>query len=304
MYLNLFVYLIMILFVLLSVAFLTLLERKLLSYIQMRKGPDKVGFMGIFQPFGDAIKLFTKEFFVPLNVNIYPYWVSPLVALSLSIIYWLGFPYLFVVLSWQYSILFIFSIMSVSVYSVMVAGWSSNSCYAILGCIRSIAQSISYEVSFFLMFFSLIFFSLSLNLLDFFFVQRYTLFLGFCFPVFLMIFISLLAELNRSPFDFSEGESELVSGFNVEYGGYWFAFIFLSEYMNILFSSMLLVFMFISVSMNFFFFFFLCFFSFLIIVVRGTLPRYRYDKLMNMCWKSYLITILNFLIFYSSLCMV
>nr|QWV61778.1 NADH dehydrogenase subunit 1 [Agonoscena pistaciae] len=295
---------VMVLFSLISVAFLTLLERKLLGYLQLRKGPDKVGIQGVFQPFSDAVKLFSKEFFIPLNVNFYPYWVSPVIALFLSVILWASFPYLYCVMSWYYSILFIFSILSVSVYSIMIAGWSSNSCYSILGCIRSIAQSISYEVSFFLMFLGLMYFSLSIKLVEFHLIQKCIGMIVYCFPIYLMLFVSFLAELNRTPFDFSEGESELVSGFNIEYGGVGFAFIFLSEYLSILFSSMLLTFIFLSSSYGFFFFICLVGTSLLIIIIRGSLPRYRYDKLMNMCWKSYLTTILNLMIFYSSMIMI
>lgn len=156
--------------------------------------------------------------------------------------------------------------------------------YSILGSIRSIAQSISYEVRFFLIIACLLFFTCSLTLIDFIKYQSEILFIFFTFPVFIIFMVSLLAELNRTPFDFSEGESELVSGFNVEYGGFGFAFIFLSEYLGILFSSILLcIFFCVGTYINYLFCFKLVLISFIVIVIRGSLPRYRYDKLMDIC---------------------
>lgn len=287
---------------LISVAFLTLIERKLLRYIQVRKGPDKVGIMGVFQPFSDAIKLFSKEFIFPLKTNFFPYWLSPAFSLILSLIVWVSFPYSFYVSSWKLTIIFIFSILSVGVYSIIISGWSSNSSYSILGSIRSVAQSVSYEVRFFIILLSIIFFVGSLSLTDFLIIQYKMWLIIFTFPVFLMLFVSLLAELNRTPFDFSEGESELVSGFNIEYGGTGFAFLFLSEYLNIIFSRILIrVFFFSSSSWDLLFFIKICFFSFLIILIRGSLPRYRYDKLINICWKRYLGSTLLLIIFYASI---
>nr|YP_010987689.1 NADH dehydrogenase subunit 1 [Psyllopsis discrepans]WON66121.1 NADH dehydrogenase subunit 1 [Psyllopsis discrepans] len=301
MFLNILCCLIMLMMSLLSVAFLTLLERKILSYIQIRKGPSKVGIQGIFQPFSDAIKLYSKEFFIPLKINMYPYWLSPIFSLVVMCIVWIMFPYFYLVVSWKYSLLFMFCVISLGVYGVMVSGWSSNSCYSILGGIRSVAQSVSYEVSFFLMILCLLFFSSSLSLLDFTEIQEKVWGLMYTFPIFIMLVVSFLAELNRSPFDFSEGESELVSGFNVEYGGSGFAFIFLAEYLSILFASMFICMMFMGGgSSTFLFYLKLTFVSFFIILVRGSLPRYRYDKLMNLCWKSYLMVVLNMILFYGA----
>nr|YP_009501878.1 NADH dehydrogenase subunit 1 [Aacanthocnema dobsoni]AWU48797.1 NADH dehydrogenase subunit 1 [Aacanthocnema dobsoni] len=291
----------MFLFSLISVAFLTLLERKILGYVQIRKGPNKVGIYGIFQPFSDAIKLFSKEFLIPLKSNFYPYWFSPLFTLYISSITWVVFPYMYVLLAWKYSIVLMISMMSMSVYSIMVSGWSSNSSYSLLGCIRVVAQSISYEVSFFLLIFCLLYLISSLILSDFNMYQDKVWFIIVMFPVFIMMFVSILAELNRTPFDFSEGESELVSGFNIEFGSSGFAFIFLGEYLSILFSSLFLSYLFMGLMCSMQGFMKLIFISFLIIVIRGSLPRYRYDKLMNLCWKSYLSSSLFLIIFYSSM---
>nr|YP_009500765.1 NADH dehydrogenase subunit 1 [Trioza urticae]AWU49108.1 NADH dehydrogenase subunit 1 [Trioza urticae] len=291
----------MLLFSLIGVAFLTLLERKILGYIQIRKGPNKVGLLGLFQPFSDAVKLYTKEIMFPLKSNFYPYWVSPIVTLSISLMVWLCYPYFFIVLSWKFSILFMFSILSMGVYGIMISGWFSNSCYSILGCMRVIAQSISYEVSFFLLILCSIYLINSMNLYYFFVYQKIIWFVVLMFPVFLMLFVSFLAELNRTPFDFSEGESELVSGFNVEYGGSGFSFIFLGEYLSILFASMLLSMMFLGGDMLYLSFFVkLMILSSIIIIIRGTLPRYRYDKLMNLCWKIYLCSSMCLMMFYVS----
>nr|WMH03441.1 NADH dehydrogenase subunit 1 [Cacopsylla picta]WMH03454.1 NADH dehydrogenase subunit 1 [Cacopsylla picta]WMH03467.1 NADH dehydrogenase subunit 1 [Cacopsylla picta]WMH03480.1 NADH dehydrogenase subunit 1 [Cacopsylla picta] len=302
MFVNFCSYLIMTIFSLVGVAFLTLLERKLLGYVQLRKGPNKVGVMGLFQPFSDAVKLFTKEFFFPLKSNFNLYWVSPVISFIVSVSVWLVFPYFFVLLSWKLGVLYLFSVLSFSIYGIMISGWSSNSCYSVLGALRVVAQSISYEVSFFLLILCILYFSGSMNLFDLMKVQQKGWFILLLFPIFIMLFVSFLAELNRTPFDFSEGESELVSGFNVEYGGVGFAFIFLSEYLSIIFSSVILTIFFLggeAEALSFYFKF--LFISLIIIIVRGTLPRYRYDKLMNMCWKSYLMVSLLMILFYLGL---
>nr|YP_010026399.1 NADH dehydrogenase subunit 1 [Cacopsylla citrisuga]QOQ84945.1 NADH dehydrogenase subunit 1 [Cacopsylla citrisuga] len=304
MFVNFSSYLVMVVFSLVGVAFLTLLERKLLGYVQLRKGPNKVGVMGLFQPFSDAVKLFTKEFFFPLKCNFNLYWLSPMVSFIVSVSVWLVFPYFFVLSSWKLGVLYFFSVLSFSVYGIMFSGWSSNSCYSILGALRVIAQSISYEVSFFLLILCVLYFSGSMNLCDLSVVQQHMSFIFFLFPIFIMLFVSFLAELNRTPFDFSEGESELVSGFNIEYGGVGFAFIFLSEYLSIIFSSVIVSVFFLGGSVAFLWFYLkLLFISLIIIIIRGTLPRYRYDKLMNMCWKSYLSASLFMILFYLSLCL-
>nr|YP_006576003.1 NADH dehydrogenase subunit 1 [Tropisternus sp. BYU-CO166]ACZ58517.1 NADH dehydrogenase subunit 1 [Tropisternus sp. BYU-CO166] len=294
--------LILIVCVLVGVAFLTLLERKVLGYIQIRKGPNKVGLMGILQPFSDAIKLFTKEQIYPYMSNYYIYYFAPIMNLFLALFLWMCMPFLTVLFNFNLGLLFFLCISSLGVYAVMVAGWSSNSNYAMLGCLRSVAQTISYEVSLSLILLSFLFLVSSLNMNDFLKYQTYMWFLFLCLPLGMVWFVSSLAETNRTPFDFAEGESELVSGFNVEYSSGGFALIFLAEYASILFMSMMCCLLFLGGDFGSFFFFIkLTFMSFLWIWVRGTLPRYRYDKLMYLCWKSFLPVSLNYLFFFFGL---
>nr|YP_010951001.1 NADH dehydrogenase subunit 1 [Thienemanniella triangula]WML69342.1 NADH dehydrogenase subunit 1 [Thienemanniella triangula] len=290
--------LLLVIFVMIGVAFLTLLERKLLGYIQIRKGPNKVGFMGIPQPFSDAIKLFTKEQTFPMMSNYFIYYFSPIFSLFLALTAWTCIPYFLKLYSFNLGVLFFICCLSMGVYGVMIAGWSSNSNYALLGGLRAVAQTISYEVSLVLIFLSMIFLVMSYNFYFFIFYQEYIWFIFLMFPLGLVWFSTSLAETNRTPFDFAEGESELVSGFNVEYSSGGFALIFLAEYASILFMSMLFSLVFLGGSLfNFFFYFKLLFISFMFIWVRGTLPRFRYDKLMNLSWKMYLPFSLNMLIF-------
>nr|YP_010827598.1 NADH dehydrogenase subunit 1 [Cheddikulama straminea]WFD61194.1 NADH dehydrogenase subunit 1 [Cheddikulama straminea] len=301
-YMLVLVSLILVIFVLVGVAFFTLLERKVLGYIHLRKGPNKVGFIGILQPFSDAIKLFCKEHINPLISNYLLYYVCPIFSLFLSLILWMLMPYMSGMFSFQLGLFFFLVCTSMGVYTVMLAGWSSNSNYALLGGLRAVAQTISYEVSLALILLSFVFLISSYSLIDFFYYQMGVWFLFFCFPLCNVWFVSCLAETNRSPFDFAEGESELVSGFNVEYGSGGFALIFLSEYSSILFMSMLMCVIFLGSNLNSFTFYMkLIFIGFLYIWVRGTLPRYRYDKLMYLAWKSFLPLSLNFLLFYLGL---
>nr|YP_010327011.1 NADH dehydrogenase subunit 1 [Cosmia restituta]UNP54260.1 NADH dehydrogenase subunit 1 [Cosmia restituta] len=294
--------LILIIGVLIGVAYLTLLERKVLGYIQIRKGPNKVGFMGILQPFSDAIKLFTKEQTYPNFSNYLSYYFSPVVSFILSLMIWLLIPYYFNLISFNLGILFFLCCTSLGVYTVMIAGWSSNSNYALLGGLRAVAQTISYEVSLALILMSSIIMIMDFNLLNFFFYQEMIWFIVLMFPLSLCWMSSSLAETNRTPFDFAEGESELVSGFNIEYSSGGFALIFLAEYSSILFMSMLFVLLYLGgFNLSFMFYLKLSFISFLFIWVRGTLPRYRYDKLMYLAWKSYLPISLNFLLFFLGL---
>nr|ATL57817.1 NADH dehydrogenase subunit 1 [Conocephalus melaenus] len=294
--------LVLVICVLVGVAFLTLLERKVLGYIQIRKGPNKVGLSGIPQPFADAIKLFTKESGMPVLSNFFLYYFSPVASLFLALLVWMVFPFLTNFISFNLGLLFFMSCMSMGVYSLMIAGWSSNSNYAMLGALRAVAQTISYEVSLTLILLSLVFLVEGYCLLDFIKYQESIWFMFLAFPLMLIWFSSCLAETNRTPFDFAEGESELVSGFNVEYGGGGFALIFLAEYASILFMSMLFSVLFLGGDVfSIMFFFKLVFMSFLFIWVRGTVPRFRYDKLMYLAWKSYLPVSLNFLLFYLGL---
>nr|QVL28734.1 NADH dehydrogenase subunit 1 [Eristalinus tarsalis] len=294
--------LMLIICVLVSVAFLTLLERKVLGYIQIRKGPNKVGLTGIPQPFCDAIKLFTKEQTYPLLSNYISYYFSPVFSLFLSLLLWMCMPFFIKLFSFNLGLLFFMCCTSLGVYTVMIAGWSSNSNYALLGSLRSVAQTISYEVSLALILLSFIFLINNYNMLNFYYYQKYLWFFFMLYPlVFIWLTISL-AETNRTPFDFAEGESELVSGFNVEYSSGGFALIFLSEYASILFMSMLFSLIFLGGDVfNFFFYIKLMFISFMFIWVRGTLPRFRYDKLMYLAWKSFLPFSLNYLLFFVGL---
>nr|QWM94261.1 NADH dehydrogenase subunit 1 [Sisyra aurorae] len=299
MYMLLISMLILVICVLVGVAFLTLLERKVLGYIQIRKGPNKVGFMGLLQPFSDAIKLFTKEQTFPIVSNFLSYYISPIISLFLSLLIWMIFPYITNFYSFNLGVLFFLCCTSMGVYTIMIAGWSSNSNYSMLGGLRAVAQTISYEVSMALLLMSFIFLINSFNFMDF---EKYQLniwFMFISFPLMLSWLSSSLAETNRTPFDFAEGESELVSGFNVEYSSGGFALIFLAEYASILFMSMLFSVIFLGSNLfSFMFYLKLVFISFIFIWVRGTLPRYRYDKLMYLAWKSYLPLSLNYLMFF------
>nr|ALO76427.1 NADH deshydrogenase subunit 1 [Laccoptera ruginosa] len=299
---NLFVYFLLVFFVLISVSFLTLFERKVLGYIQIRKGPNKSGFLGLLQPFSDAIKLFSKEQIFPYMSNFMLYYFSPIFMVFISMVLWVCMPFYFFYLEFNYSILFFIMFSSVGVYGVMMAGWSSNSTYSLLGSIRSIAQTISYEISMILIFLSFMSFIYSFSLVDFGLYQLNVWFIFMLFPLFYMMVVSLLAETNRTPFDLAEGESELVSGFNVEYSSGGFALIFISEYMNILFMSMILVMFSLGGDyFSFAFFLKLSFISFLWIWIRGSFPRYRYDKLMNLTWMVFLPISLSFFLLHFNL---
>nr|QKY63767.1 NADH dehydrogenase subunit 1 [Dipetalogaster maximus] len=293
-------YILTLICILVAVAFTTLMERKVLGYIQLRKGPNKVGLMGLLQPFSDGIKLFFKEQTYPYFSNFIIYYFSPVFMLMLSFTLWVLFPFLINVYNFNFGVLFFLCCTGMGVYGVLLSGWSSNSNYALLGGIRSVAQTISYEVSMALILICVLIFIFNYNFVDFMKYQEYVWFLFFSFPLFFCWFSSCLAETNRSPFDFAEGESELVSGFNVEYSSGGFAFIFLSEYMNIIFMSLLCCVMFLGCDLySIFFFVKLTFMVFAFIWVRGTLPRYRYDKLMYLTWKMFLPLSLNYLIFFS-----
>nr|YP_010850334.1 NADH dehydrogenase subunit 1 [Byasa polyeuctes]WGH12462.1 NADH dehydrogenase subunit 1 [Byasa polyeuctes] len=291
--------LIMIIGVLVGVAFLTLLERKVLGYIQNRKGPNKVGFMGILQPFADAIKLFTKEQIFPNYSNYVSYYFSPVMSFVVSLMIWMLMPYYFNMISFNLGFMFFLCCTSLGVYTVMIAGWSSNSNYSLLGGLRAVAQTISYEVSLSLIMLSSILMIMDFNLMKFFYYQEMVWFIFFMIPLGVCWLSSSLAETNRTPFDFAEGESELVSGFNLEYSSGGFALIFLAEYSSILFMSMLFILIYMGgYNLSFLFYMKMVFISFIFIWVRGTLPRYRYDKLMYLSWKGYLPVSLNFLMFF------
>nr|URX53370.1 NADH dehydrogenase subunit 1 [Glyptotermes fuscus] len=292
-------FILLIVCVLVGVAFMVLLERSVLGYVHIRKGPNKVGFIGLFQPFSDAIKLFTKEQYFPLVSNYLSYYFSPVFGLFLSLLVWILIPYFSGLISFELGLLFFLCCTSLGVYTVMVAGWSSNSNYSLLGGLRSVAQTISYEVSLALILLSFIFLVCSYDLSSFYYFQCYLWLVFFTLPLSFVWFISCLAETNRTPFDFAEGESELVSGFNIEYGAGGFALIFLAEYASILFMSLLFCVIFLGCDLDSLLFYVsLSFISYLFIWVRGTLPRFRYDKLMYLAWSSFLPLSLNYLLFF------
>nr|QDI93906.1 NADH dehydrogenase subunit 1 [Tuxedo drakei]QDI93919.1 NADH dehydrogenase subunit 1 [Tuxedo drakei] len=291
-------FVVLLIFVLVGVAFVTLLERSVLGYIQLRKGPNSVGFMGLLQPFSDGLKLFFKEQVFLYKSNVLIYYYTPIFMLMLSLILWILFPYLINVFSLSYGFLFFLCCTGLGVYGIMLCGWSSNSNYALLGCIRAVAQTISYEVSMALIIICMMLYVFSYNLIEFMYYQSFIWFMFISIPLFFCWFSSCLAETNRSPFDFAEGESELVSGFNVEYSSGGFAFIFLAEYANIIFMSLFTCIIFLGCDLASFIFYlkWVCVvFSF--IWVRGTLPRFRYDKLMYLTWKMFLPLSLNYLLF-------
>nr|YP_010620953.1 NADH dehydrogenase subunit 1 [Catara rugosicollis]WAX39297.1 NADH dehydrogenase subunit 1 [Catara rugosicollis] len=293
------IFILLVILVMVGVAFLTLLERKVLGYIHIRKGPNKVGFIGILQPFSDAIKLFSKEQAIPFLSNYLIYYFSPVFSLFLSLLVWVIIPYFTGLISFELGLLFFLCCTSLGVYTVMIAGWSSNSNYALLGAMRAVAQTISYEVSLALILLSFVFLVGSYNLLDFYNYQVYIWMIFLNLPLSMVWFTSCLAETNRTPFDFAEGESELVSGFNVEYSGGGFALIFLAEYSSILFMSMLFCIIFLGNDINSILFYIkLVFIGFMFIWVRGTMPRFRYDKLMYLAWSKFLPLSLNYLLFF------
>nr|YP_009175511.1 NADH dehydrogenase subunit 1 [Phyllomimus detersus]ALG66363.1 NADH dehydrogenase subunit 1 [Phyllomimus detersus] len=291
--------LILVISVLVGMAFLTLLERSVLGYIQIRKGPNKVGLIGLPQPLADALKLYSSEQMLPEMSNYMLYYICPVLNLVLSLLVWLVYPMVFGLLSFNLGLLFFLCCTSMGVYGVMFAGWASNSKYSLLGGLRSVAQTISYEVSLALVMLSLVFLVGSYDLLMLVNMQYYVWFVVITFPLMLVWFASCLAETNRTPFDFAEGESELVSGFNVEYSSGSFALIFMAEYTSILFMSMLFCMMFLGGDVySILFSFKVGFMSLLFIWVRGTVPRFRYDKLMYLAWSMFLPVSLNYLMFF------
>jgi len=290
--------------VLIGVAFLTLLERKILGYVQIRKGPNKVGYWGIPQPFADAIKLFTKEQAYPTFSNYFAYYLSPVFSLFLSLIIWALLPYLTNLINFRLGALFFLACTSLGVYTVIVAGWASNSNYALLGGLRAVAQTISYEVRLALILLRFILLVGGFNLINLGVNQEIVWFIFIIYPLSLAWLASMLAETNRTPFDFAEGESELVSGFNVEYRRGGFALIFISEYARILFIRLIFSLLFLGpLNFGFVLFLKLGILAFIFVWVRGTLPRARYDKLIYLAWKVYLPVSLNYLLFVAGVMM-
>nr|QWT70098.1 NADH dehydrogenase subunit 1 [Arctonoe vittata] len=287
--------------ILLSMAFFTLLERKVLGYAQIRKGPNKVGIAGLPQPLADALKLLSKEQSKPTLSNLAPFLITPLMSLFLALVLWFLLPSSYPTHFFMYGIMFFLCISSLNVYTTLIAGWSSNSKYALLGALRSIAQTISYEVSMALILLGVLMLLLSFDL-NVILSSMKTWIILLLTPSFLTWFATTLAETNRSPFDFAEGESELVSGFNTEYSGGTFTLIFMAEYTNILFMALLSALLFSgSLSLpflnNLLLMLVTAFLSFLFLWVRASFPRMRYDRLMSLTWKSFLPFSLAMLMF-------
>lgn len=299
-------FIIRILIALIAIAFYTLLERKLLGYFQLRKGPNKVIFIGLPQPFADAIKLFLKEQILPTNANKSPFIIAPIIRLFLSLILWSIYPHQNIALWIQFSILFFLCISAINVYTTFVAGWRSNSKYALLGALRGVAQTISYEIRISLILLSALILSLNIDI-SIISNYLYSTLSIILLPVAILWFITNLAETNRTPFDFAEGESELVSGFNIEYGSSIFALIFIAEYSNILFIRLLTTSIFLISIFKFISLYQIIMTMFIAIVfiwIRASFPRIRYDSLIILTWKRFLpfsirilIIILPFIIF-------
>lgn len=288
----------MIIAILINVAFITLIERKILGYSQIRKGPNKVRILGLFQPFNDAIKLFSKEIVLPNKSNSLYFYLSPILGLIIVLLVFFSFPFFEINFSLSFSIVFIYIILRINVYPVLFSGWSSNSKYALLGRLRSIAQTVSYEVRLALILIFYLSFCISLSI--FYIVKINIIFIKiFLFlPIVAIWLISCVAETNRTPFDFAEGESELVSGFNIEYGRVIFALIFIAEYARIIFIRIIFSLFFFSYSSNrAILYFFSTLTIFLWVWIRTTLPRYRYDKLINLAWKVYLPIVLMIILY-------
>lgn len=300
----------------LTIAFFTLMERKIIGAMQLRLGPNFIGLGGILQPLADGMKLLLKETILPTHAQKNMFLFAPFLLFLLSLTLWLVIPStnFFVISDIYLGLYFCLSISSIQVYSIILAGWASNSNYSLLGALRSAAQMISYEVSIGIILISIFINVGSFNLIDVILAQQNCWFVFLNFPAFIMFFISALAETNRAPFDLPEAEAELVSGYNVEYSGMSFAMFFLAEYANIIFMSFLTIIFFFGGEFSFFSFTLLPYYiepqinytfkvfliMFLFVWVRVTLPRLRYDQLMIMGWKYILPLSLGILILTTS----
>jgi NADH-quinone oxidoreductase subunit H len=288
---------------LVGVAYLTLAERKVLGAMQLRKGPNVVGPFGLLQPIADAVKLMFKETVVPTGSNRVVFIAAPVVTFALSLVAWAVIPFDkgMVLSNINVGILYLFAISSLGVYGIIMAGWASNSKYAFLGALRSAAQMVSYEVSIGFVLITVLLWAGSLNLSDIVLAQRKIWFFIPLLPMFVIFFISGLAETNRAPFDLTEAETELVAGFNVEYSSLTFALFFLGEYANMILISAMTAILFLGgwlppfhvapftwIPGPIWFILKICFMLFVFLWVRATFPRYRYDQLMRLGWKVFL----------------
>nr|QQL93203.1 NADH dehydrogenase subunit 1 [Niviventer cremoriventer] len=282
--------------ILIAMAFLTLVERKILGYMQLRKGPNIVGPYGILQPFADAMKLFMKEPMRPLTTSISLFIIAPTLSLTLALSLWIPLPMPHPLINLNLGMLFILATSSLSVYSILWSGWASNSKYSLFGALRAVAQTISYEVTMAIILLSALLMSGSFSLQMLITTQEHIWLLIPAWPMAMMWFISTLAETNRAPFDLTEGESELVSGFNVEYAAGPFALFFMAEYTNIILMNALSTIVFLGplyymthpelYSINFMLETLIL--STVFLWIRASYPRFRYDQLMHLLWKNFL----------------
>ncbi len=297
--------------VLVSVAYLTLAERKVMAAMQARKGPNVVGPFGLMQPFADALKMLMKETIVPTGANRILFIVAPLLTMTLAMIAWAVIPVNdgWAIANINVGILYLFAISSLGVYGIVIAGWASNSKYAFLGAMRSAAQMVSYEVSMGFVIVTVLLCAGSLNLTDIVRAQEHIWFFIPLFPMFIVFFISTLAETNRAPFDLPEGESEIVGGFHVEYGAMTFGLFFLGEYANMILMSAMTSILFLGGWLSpipfapftwipgpLWFIAKICLVLFMFVWVRATFPRFRYDQLMRLGWKVFLPMSLGWLV--------
>lgn len=292
--------LIIVLPMLIAIAYLTLIERKVIGAMQRRKGPNVVGVFGILQPFADALKLMIKETILPSIANRIIFLIAPVITLALSLMSWAVLPLDIglVISDINLGILYIFAVSSLGVYGIIISGWSSNSRYAFLGALRSSAQMVSYEVSIGLIIISVLLCVESINITKIVYLQKYIWYGVPLFPIALLFFISALAETNRPPFDLPEAEAELVAGYFVEYSSMSFALFFIGEYGALLVMSVLIVLLFMGGWLPGLYILLglkVCLIIFVFIWVRAAFPRYRYDQLMRLGWKVFLPISLGFL---------